>query len=179
MELISSIVSILNIVVAIVIGLLISVFIILFFQNRRFSHKIATKEAMIIMVKQSSKNITESDYTKRMSFRNDIREKWMEIVEAAKHYNQKELHLAIIKADSLVDNILKQEGCPGDDMGERLRTFNKDSFKCLDKLWEAHKIRNKLAHEPDFKISESEARKILDLYYDSLEELLSREMELV
>lgn len=62
--------------------------------------------------------------------------------------------LAIIEADKLVDTILKKAGIKGETLGERLR--NSQSFisrEVYSNMWEAHKVRNQIVHDHDFKIN--------------------------
>lgn len=177
LDIVNSILSILGVLVIIAIIILVVLFMMIFIKNWKFRQKIKIKEAMKTTA-QPPQTLTESEYSSRVAFRNDIREKWAHILTEAKAGDSKTLNLAIIKADSLVDAVLKEEGCPGEDMGERMKTFHKDDFECIDKLWEAHKVRNELAHNPNFKIEEKEARRILDLYHESMEELLEREIEM-
>ena len=66
---------------------------------------------------------------------------------------------ALIEADKLLDNVLKQL-INGKDMGERLK--NAKSIMADDNLyhlvWEAHKLRNKVVHEVDYIIDRKEIR---------------------
>ena len=41
-----------------------------------------------------------------------------------------------------------------------------------EEVWEAHKIRNQIVHEPDFEITQSEARKILGIYEKAVKRLI-------
>lgn len=60
--------------------------------------------------------------------------------------------LSIIKADSLVDEALKHAGVKGSTMGERLNNAG-GLLRDVNSAWAAHKLRNKLVHESDFKIT--------------------------
>ena len=54
--------------------------------------------------------------------------------------------LAIIEADIVLDEVLKERGYVGNSLGERLRTITPAQLNTLDDAWEAHKVRNKIAH---------------------------------
>ena len=118
-------------------------------------------------------------YREVLEQRKKIREKWEKITEAIKFGSERDFRLAIIELDSLVDQILIAHGHPGEDMGERLKSIHPNELSNLNALWEAHKIRNRLAHEPDFHISANEAKKVTETYHQILEDLLSKELELV
>ena len=53
----------------------------------------------------------------------------------------------------------------GENLGERLKSVGKDRFKSLDDAWEAHLVRNKIAHEGlKFDITKREAQRVIYLY---------------
>ncbi|NTW61478.1 hypothetical protein HGB24_02190 [Candidatus Saccharibacteria bacterium] len=79
-------------------------------------------------------------------------------------------HLTIINADKLVDQALRESGIKGQTMGERLRNSG-ERFCDLNGIWGAHKLRNRIAHEPDATISYDEARWALSKYRKALKDL--------
>ncbi len=54
--------------------------------------------------------------------------------------------LAIIEADIILDEILKEKGYTGASLGERLRSITPTQLLSLDDAWQAHKVRNQVAH---------------------------------
>ncbi|OGN09142.1 MAG: hypothetical protein A2998_00975 [Candidatus Staskawiczbacteria bacterium RIFCSPLOWO2_01_FULL_37_25b] len=100
-----------------------------------------------------------------------LNSKWEEIVRHSESTREAEWKLAIIEADTLVDDILKSANYPGDTMGERLTNIERGQLLSLDGLWEAHKIRNKLAHDVDYFLRYAEARRAITLYEAALKEL--------
>ena len=70
-----------------------------------------------------------------------------------------------------VDHVLKSSGYPGDTMGERLKNIDKAQIVTLDGLWEAHKIRNRLAHDLNYFLRYGEAKRAVQLYEKTLKEL--------
>ena len=71
----------------------------------------------------------------------------------------------------MVDDILKASGYPGDTMGERLKNIDKTQILSIDGLWEAHKIRNRLAHDTNYFLRYGEAKRAIQLYEEVLKEL--------
>lgn len=61
-------------------------------------------------------------------------------------------HLAILEADKLLDQALKAAGYPGQTMGDRLKDA-RSAFRSNDHVWQAHKLRNRLAHETDVHLN--------------------------
>ncbi|MDD5152730.1 MAG: hypothetical protein PHS95_01880 [Candidatus Pacebacteria bacterium] len=72
---------------------------------------------------------------------------WQSIFEKASGTNPAEWKLAILEADSVLDELLEERGCPGDSVGERLKSINPSDLLSYDDAWEAHKVRNQIAHE--------------------------------
>lgn len=68
--------------------------------------------------------------------------------------------LAIINADSLLDEALKKSGYRGKTMGERMVAAQRD-FSDNDGVWYGHKLRNKLVHEADVKLREADVKDAL------------------
>ena len=97
--------------------------------------------------------------------------KWDEIQRHLNSTKEAEWKFAVIEADSLVDNVLRASGYPGDTMGDRLKNIDKSQVVTLDELWEAHKIRNRLAHDLNYFLRYGEAKRAVQLYEKTLKEL--------
>ena len=97
--------------------------------------------------------------------------RWDEIQRHLNSTKEAEWKFAVIEADSLVDHVLKSSGYPGDTMGDRLKNIDKSQIVTLDGLWEAHKIRNRLAHEQSYFLRYGEAKRAVQLYEKTLKEL--------
>ena len=78
--------------------------------------------------------------------------------------------ISVLKADSLVDQALKQANIRGGTMGERLN--NSVGFiKDINAVWSAHKLRNKIAHEHDATPSTAECQRALRQFKRALSDL--------
>lgn len=97
----------------------------------------------------------------------ETKEKWEEIKNLMKNESVLSFKLAVIEADKLFDSALKEARMRGDTMGERLR-FAVHKYPKIQKIWEAHILRNDLVHERDRALSRGEAEKALSLFYDGL-----------
>jgi hypothetical protein len=73
--------------------------------------------------------------------------RWASIQEHMKSDNPAEWRLAIIEADTILDDITRRMGYPGDTLGERLKQIEPSDFFTLQRAWEGHKVRNRIAHE--------------------------------
>ena len=79
--------------------------------------------------------------------------------------NPNDWKLAIIEADIVLDDVLKQRGYAGNSLGERLRSIAPSQLATLDDAWEAHKIRNQIAHGgADFVLTQRLAEETINRY---------------
>jgi hypothetical protein len=92
-------------------------------------------------------------------------QKWQKVLTHANSQNPAEWRLSILEADVMLDEMMQSIGLHGDSVGERLKNTSKADFKTIDTAWEAHKIRNAIAHEgSDFLLSQRESKRIVGLY---------------
>jgi hypothetical protein len=79
--------------------------------------------------------------------------------------------LAVLEADVLLDEMVTNMGYHGDSLGEKLKSVEASDFLTLPKAWEAHAVRNRIAHEgAAFALSQREARRIIGLYEEVFKE---------
>ena len=77
---------------------------------------------------------------------------------------------AILEADVILGELLDHFGIPGESIGEKLKTVDRSTFNTLDLAWEAHRVRNDVAHGRSAELSEREARRTVDLFRQVFEE---------
>lgn len=68
--------------------------------------------------------------------------------------------LAVIDADKLLDDALKRSHYKGKSMGERLVSAQRD-LSDNDGVWFGHKLRNRLVHESNVKLTEKVVKEAL------------------
>ena len=79
--------------------------------------------------------------------------------------NPNDWKLAIIEADIILDEVLKERGYAGSSLGERLRGISSGQLNSLNDAWEAHKIRNRIAHDgADFVLTKRMAEDTINQY---------------
>ncbi len=101
----------------------------------------------------------------------DINPKWTKILAQVESQNENDWKLAIIEADIMLADILDKLSLPGETMGDKMKAVEKSDFTTIDNAWEAHKIRNQVAHEgSDFVLNQREARRVVALYQTVFEE---------
>lgn len=99
------------------------------------------------------------------------KEPWLAVIKKLESENPADWNLAVIQADSIVDSILKEMGLGGETMGERLLKLDRGRLSSLEDLWEAHRIRNDVAHSPDRTISKHRANYAISLFEKVLKEM--------
>lgn len=93
------------------------------------------------------------------------KEKWEKVLKYLNSNSASDWRLAIIEADVMLEDMLRSKGFAGDSVGDMLKSADKSDFLTLDDAWEAHKIRNAIAHSGgDFQLSEREARRATSLF---------------
>ncbi len=96
---------------------------------------------------------------------------WQEVMEKIESANPSDWNFAVIRADAILDGVLKDMGLAGDSLGERLRQLDASKLNSLENVWEAHKIRNRIAHEADRVLSQEEANRAVTHFKWALKEL--------
>lgn len=91
--------------------------------------------------------------------------RWEQILLHVASENPNDWRLAIIEADIILDEMVKSMGYAGASLGERLKRIEQSDFTSIEAAWEAHKVRNRIAHSgSDFILTQREARRIISLY---------------
>lgn len=79
--------------------------------------------------------------------------------------NPNDWKLAIIEADIILDEALKEAGYGGVSLGERLKSISPNQLRSLNDAWQAHKIRNQIAHNgADFILTKRLAEETIKQY---------------
>lgn len=105
----------------------------------------------------------------KIDLKEDFKERWEQIENRIHSGSFHELRLSIIEADTLIEDILKNQGLEGDNLAELLSHASLQGFLGVDKLWQVHKIRNRIVHDASFDISAGEAETVLKTYKEVLE----------
>ncbi len=102
---------------------------------------------------------------------NPVQKRWERVQTHLHSDRESDWRLAVLEADVLLDEMVTHMGYHGDSLGEKLKAIEKSDFLSLDGVWEAHGVRNKIAHEgASFALTEREAKRILKLYEDAFKE---------
>lgn len=97
-----------------------------------------------------------------------IQHRWLELLARVK--TNEGMMLAVVDADKLLEDVLKKLRFKGKTMGEKLVAAQKQ-FTNNDSLWYAHKLKNRLVHEPQIRLKKDEAKKALAGFRQALRDL--------
>ena len=104
----------------------------------------------------------------------ELLSKWKKVTTYIESDNESDWRQAIIESDIILGDLLIKEGYQGEGIGEQLRRVEKSDFQTLDQAWEAHKIRNLIAHEgSNYPLSKYEAKRIINLYHQVFKEFFN------
>lgn len=99
------------------------------------------------------------------------KKEWKKIKKRLEFVSEPEAKLAIIEADSLLDKVLKEKGYAGESLGERLDRLTSDILSNLEAVREAHKIHSNIIHDPSYRLSFNEAKRVISIYEEALSDL--------
>ena len=82
-----------------------------------------------------------------------------------------EYKLAVIEADSFLNDILGRMGYSGESLGERLKKVPDNVLPNLENVWGAHKIRNNIVHDPGYRLTQKKAKEVIGIYEKTFKNL--------
>jgi hypothetical protein len=91
-----------------------------------------------------------------------------------KHFfagDDNDLKIAVIQADNILEEALLHAGVRGANLGDRLKNIKRGQIPNLEDLWQAHKLRNQIAHETAFRLKRDTAERALETYREALKNL--------
>lgn len=93
-----------------------------------------------------------------------MQKRWDKVKSRLQSGNESQFKVAIIEADSIVDQILAGIGYPGANMSERLSQIKPSQLDYLDELIKAHQIRNQIVHDERFAVSKEMVEETVGIY---------------
>lgn len=116
--------------------------------------------AIIMVRKDGNKQINQDKF----------RSKWMSIESSMVRDQDVTYSMAVLNADKLVDQALREKGVPGNTMGERMKN-SAQAFSNRNAIWSAHKLRNQIAHDDEVSLTYDNARRALASFKQALKDL--------
>lgn len=97
--------------------------------------------------------------------------RWQDLLDAAMTTEPKRWREGILAADDMLGELLTRLGYTGKTTADQLRGVPEGAFVTLPQAWEAHRVRNFIAHKKsNFILTQREAFRIMKLYEQVFEE---------
>jgi hypothetical protein len=98
--------------------------------------------------------------------------RWHYILTLIESPNDSDWRVAIIEADSMMEEVLKEKGLSGETVSELLEGAKESGYMHIQDAWDAHLVRNQIAHDgSDFPLSQVEGRRVIKMFQNFFEEL--------
>ncbi|MBN2197876.1 hypothetical protein JW698_01625 [Candidatus Wolfebacteria bacterium] len=96
---------------------------------------------------------------------------WDQIQKRLESKKADQLKIAVIEADNILNNFLREAGYKGKNLEERLLKITSVELCNIEELKQVHKTRKKIDTEPEFFLNYGEAKTIVDIYKKALQDL--------
>lgn len=98
--------------------------------------------------------------------------RWHYILTLIESPNESDWRVAVIEADSMMEEVLKEKGLSGETVSELLEGAKESGYRSIQDAWDGHLVRNQIAHQSsDFPLSQIEGRRIIKMFQNFFEEL--------
>lgn len=115
---------------------------------------------------------TAGDFFLTQAFpKRHLNKSWQKILSRLNQSDEASLRLALIEADNLFDDLLKQMRISGESMADRLRYLNSSQIPNIDEIWRAHKLRNVIVHNHEYPVTRNEIEFGVKSYEKALKDL--------
>ncbi|MDB5245060.1 MAG: protein of unknown function with transrane region [Parcubacteria group bacterium] len=91
--------------------------------------------------------------------------RWAYITQLIESGQESDWRSAIIESDIMLDELLTRLGYQGQSVGEKLKAVNPNQFQTIRNAWDAHMVRNDIAHQgSQYQLSEHIAHRTIANY---------------
>jgi hypothetical protein len=98
--------------------------------------------------------------------------RWHYITTMVESINESDWRVAIIEADTMMEEELKNRGLSGETTSELLESAKASGYSGIQNAWDAHLVRNQIAHEgANFPLSQIQARRTIRMYQSFFENI--------
>ena len=112
------------------------------------------------------------EFTKTSPYKDvKISVSWDKIKKRSQSDDESTRKLAIIGADDALTQALNEMGYDGDTLEESLEEVSKEIIPNKQDLIEVHKIRRDMVYDPNYDLSEEEAKNMIETYEETLDDL--------
>lgn len=92
-------------------------------------------------------------------------QRWESIVKNLTIENEAGWRMSIIEADIMLDELLSKLVSPEGSVSDKLKQLKVNKMSSIQFAWEAHKVRNRIAHDgTNYHLSRVETKRVIDFY---------------
>lgn len=129
---------------------------------RFFQVRFAEEQALHAMAKPAAHAVTTATGVQLPSGPTDTQKRWARIQEQIASTDENDWRLAILESDIILGDALTTRGYVGESIGEQLKGLTRGDLASLDAAWDAHKVRNHIAHRGTMHdINQREAKRVI------------------
>lgn len=97
--------------------------------------------------------------------------RWVEVQNHVRSNTPSDWKLAIVEADIMLGEVLRDAGHGGLTIADQLKSASGGGFRSIQDAWDAHKIRNRIAHDgADFVLTQTVAKEAIYKFQRVFEE---------
>lgn len=93
-----------------------------------------------------------------------MQKKWEKDIERVASSDSRDWKIAVLDSASLLNEVLGYAGYKGDKLGDKLSVLLPGQLDDFDKIINANNIKNKIVQDPEFEISQEEAKRLVELF---------------
>ena len=108
----------------------------------------------------------KGNITKRRSLKG-----WEQIKKRIISTEQQDWKLAVLEADTILNEILKMSGYLGSDLTKKLETLKAENLQSLDEIKKAHSVAAQIMKDPGMELKKEDAISALKIYKKAFIEL--------
>lgn len=106
----------------------------------------------------------------RMPPKGAFQESWDKIIVAVELRREADYRNAVIEADKLFEDIIKRLGLPNADVALNQKKITSEHLSNIAQITEAHNVKTKLVSNPNFHITQEQARQFVAMYAQAFKE---------
>ena len=132
---------------------------------------------LFLLKSQWFRNIFWEDWIEIVTFKafkeNKAARAWDKIIERFDTGSPSEQKLSVVKADTLLNEVLGDMGYLGERLDERIKKVPADLMThiSIEEIMGAHRICSDIVYDPDYRIESVRVKEILDIYEKILKDL--------
>lgn len=128
---------------------------------------------LLVLLRGVTENLKMQLYgtTRPILSKNKTEERWRGIERRLTSDNPSQYKVAVLEADQFADEVLRESGYAGANMGERLAGIVPGQLQSYEALKAAHEVRNRIVREQNYAVDHDQAETLLNQYKQLFVEL--------